>query len=144
MSNDLLKQSIAELQDLVRCRCHPAYTDRGMHDPDCDCDSADAVQAVADRIEELEADLRKMALDYIAAEGQAAEAYQAQLAAEAKLAKYDALMHAGFAEYKRRLIKAVEALELADAALSGANMNMSVVERKVKATIAELEGERDD
>jgi 3-dehydroquinate dehydratase len=38
-----------------------------------------------ERIEELEADLRKMALDYLAAQGQAAEAYQAQLAAEAKL-----------------------------------------------------------
>jgi hypothetical protein len=40
-----------------------------------------------ERIEELEADLRKMALDSIAADGQAAEAYQAQLAAEAKLNK---------------------------------------------------------
>jgi hypothetical protein len=40
-----------------------------------------------ERIEELEADLRKMALDYLAADGQAAEAYQAQLAAEAKLNK---------------------------------------------------------
>jgi len=40
-----------------------------------------------ERIEELEADLRKMALDYLAAEGQATDAYQAQLAAEAKLAK---------------------------------------------------------
>ena len=39
----------------------------------------------ADRIEELEADLRKMALDCLAADGQAAEAYQAQLVAEAKL-----------------------------------------------------------
>jgi hypothetical protein len=38
-----------------------------------------------ERIEELEADLRKMALDYLAAEGQAAEAYRAQLTAEAKL-----------------------------------------------------------
>ena len=38
------------------------------------------------RIEELEADLRKMALDYLAAQGQAADAYQAQLEAEAKLA----------------------------------------------------------
>jgi len=44
-------------------------------------------EAMADRIEELEADLRKMALDFLATEGQAAEAYQAQLAAEAKLAK---------------------------------------------------------
>jgi hypothetical protein len=42
---------------------------------------------LADRIEELEADLRKMALDYLAAEGQAAEAYQAQLEAEAKLSR---------------------------------------------------------
>jgi hypothetical protein len=54
MSNDMVKQSIAELQDLVRCRCHPAYKDRGMHDPDCDCDSADAVQVVIDYIAELE------------------------------------------------------------------------------------------
>ena len=59
MSDDLVKQSIAELQDLVRCRCHHAYKDRGMHDPDCDCDSADAVQVVADRIEELEDKLTK-------------------------------------------------------------------------------------
>jgi hypothetical protein len=59
MSDDLVKQSITELQDLVRCRCHPAYTGRGLHDPDCDCDSADAVQVVADRIEELEAKLAK-------------------------------------------------------------------------------------
>ena len=87
MSDDLVKQSIAELQDIVRCRCHHVYKDRGMHDPDCECDSADAVQAVADRIDELEAELRSMALDCLAADGQATEAYQAQLAAEAKLAK---------------------------------------------------------
>jgi len=59
MSDDLVKQSIAELQDIVRCRCHPAYTGRGMHDPDCECDSADAVQVVAARIEELETKLAK-------------------------------------------------------------------------------------
>jgi hypothetical protein len=58
MSGDLVKQSIAELQDLVRCRCHPAYTGRGLHDPDCECDSADAVQVVVDRIKELEVALR--------------------------------------------------------------------------------------
>jgi hypothetical protein len=59
MSDDLVKRSIAELQDIVRCRCHPAYKDRGLHDPDCECDSAEAVQVVADRIEELEAKLAK-------------------------------------------------------------------------------------
>lgn len=36
-----------------------------------------------------------------------------------------------------KLAKALEALGLADAALSGANMNMRVVERKVKAAIRE-------
>ena len=40
-------------------------------------------------------------------------------------------------ELEAELAKAVEALQLADAAMSGANMNMSVVERKVKAAIAE-------
>lgn len=40
-----------------------------------------------ERIEELEAELRSMALDCLAADGQAQEAYEAQLAAEARLAK---------------------------------------------------------
>ena len=43
-----------------------------------------------DRIEELEADLRSMALDYLAVDGQAAEAYQAQLAAEARIEELEA------------------------------------------------------
>ena len=34
----------------------------------------------------------------------------------------------------------LEALKLADAALSGANMDMRVVERKVRAAIAKAEG----
>ena len=57
------------------------------------------IQIRNDRIERLEADLRRMALDYLAADGQAAEAYQGQLAAEdrikeleAKLAKIESLM----------------------------------------------------
>jgi len=41
-------------------------------------------------IEELEADLRKTALDYLAAEWQAEEAYQAQLAAEARIEELEA------------------------------------------------------
>ena len=47
-------------------------------------------------------------------------------------------------ELEAKLAKAVEALALADAALSGANMNMRVVEQKVKATLAELKGETDE
>jgi len=56
MGDDLVKQSIAELQDLVRCRCHEAYRGRGMHDPDCHCDTAEAVKVVADRIKALTAE----------------------------------------------------------------------------------------
>ena len=57
------------------------------------------IQIRNDRIERLEADLRRMALDYLAADGQAAEAYQEQLAAEDrieelenKLTKIESLM----------------------------------------------------
>ena len=42
--------------------------------------------------EELEAKLRKSALQELSALGQASEAYQAQLAAEAKLSKCEALL----------------------------------------------------
>ena len=52
--------------------------------------------------------------------------------------------HARIEELEAKLEKAVEALALADAALSGANMNMRVVEQKVKATLAELKGQDDE
>lgn len=58
MSDDLVKQALEELQDLVRCQCHDAYKDRGLHDPTCCCDSAEAVKVVSDRIEALEQDLK--------------------------------------------------------------------------------------
>jgi chromosome segregation ATPase len=47
------------------------------------------VQVVAARIQELEAKLQDMALDCLAAQGQAEEAYQAQLAAEARIAELE-------------------------------------------------------
>lgn len=56
---DQASQALAELWDIVKCRCHEAYTGRGLHDPDCQCDSTDAVQTVADRIEALTAKLAK-------------------------------------------------------------------------------------
>lgn len=59
MSSEVVRRSINELQGIVRCRCSPAYKDRGLHDPSCECDSAEAVTIVADRIEELEAKLAK-------------------------------------------------------------------------------------
>ena len=98
MSDDLVKNAIAELQDDVRCRCHPAYKDRGLHDPDCNCDNAGAVQVVADRIEKLQAEnerLRSLVVDVINDTGDDPEIMAASraewaaraLEAEAKLAK---------------------------------------------------------
>jgi len=59
MSADLVKQALAELGDIVRCRCHAAYTDRKLHDPDCNCDSAEALQIVSGRIKALQSQLAK-------------------------------------------------------------------------------------
>ena len=42
-----IEQAVAEMRDLVRCRCHPAFTERKLHDPDCNCDSAEAVEVLA-------------------------------------------------------------------------------------------------
>ena len=43
-------------------------------------------------IEELEADLRRSALDYLAAHGQAVDAYQAQLKAKARISDLEAVL----------------------------------------------------
>ena len=59
MTDEELTQAMAELQEVVRCRCDEAYRDRGLKDPHCECDSADAVKVVADRIKALEAKLTK-------------------------------------------------------------------------------------
>jgi hypothetical protein len=59
VSDDIVKQALAELGDIVRCRCHAAYTDRKLHDPDCNCDSAEALQIVSGRVEALQAQLAK-------------------------------------------------------------------------------------
>ena len=47
-------------------------------------------------------------------------------------------------ELEAKLAKALEALALAYAALSGGNMDMNVVERKVKATIVTLKVQNDE
>jgi hypothetical protein len=68
------------LQDLVRCRCHEAYKGRGLHDPNCHCDSADAVKVVADDLEALD----KACKEWVDV---SQRNYQRGKAAEAKLAK---------------------------------------------------------
>lgn len=54
MSDEQLEQALAELDDVVRCRCDEAFRDRGLQDPQCNCDSMDAVRVVLARIEWLE------------------------------------------------------------------------------------------
>jgi hypothetical protein len=48
-------QAIAELREMVKCRCDPAYEDRGLHDPNCQCDYASEVQVIVDFIEQQNA-----------------------------------------------------------------------------------------
>jgi Na+/phosphate symporter len=79
-----IEQAIANLKDLVECRCDEAYTGRYRHDPHSACDYADEVKIVADHIEEIGAQL-KMALER-EAETQARHDSKMD-ALEAKLAK---------------------------------------------------------
>ena len=59
MSDAELKQAIAELKEVVRCRCDEAYRDRGLKDPHCECDSAEAVKVVARGIKDLTAKMAR-------------------------------------------------------------------------------------
>ena len=134
-SDDLVKQAIAELQDIVRCRCHPAYTNRGMHDPDCDCDSADAVKIVANRIEKLEADnkgLRHMILDQINSTGDDPEimaATRAEWAARALMAE-------------AKVAEALEAVKSIKSDMDDRDDNGAYL--TCKYIIAKLEGDSDE
>jgi hypothetical protein len=106
-----------------------------------------------ERIEELEAklDLSEGALDVASKSWGECQRVLGQT--EARLAKCQALMHAGLAEYKRRLVMALEALVVIDAldpeglingcsqsGLRGLVLRMGETARTV---LAELEGEID-
>ena len=101
-----------------------------------------------ERIEELEADLRKMALDYLAAQGQAAEAYQAQLTAEAKLKTAEEIGRAfeeDAGQLREKLMRAVEALEKLARLGNGDRYGNSDGNMIARTTLAELkEGIGDD
>ena len=58
MSDLSIEQAIDELRDLVRCRCHPAFTERKLHDPDCNCDSAEAVEVLANALPAVQPDAK--------------------------------------------------------------------------------------
>ena len=62
MSAMSIEQAIDELRDLVRCRCHPGFKDRGLRDPACNCDSAEAVEVLANALPAVQPDARETAL----------------------------------------------------------------------------------
>jgi septal ring factor EnvC (AmiA/AmiB activator) len=107
MSDEELTQAMAELQEVVRCRCDEAYRDRGLKDPHCECDSAEAVKIVASRIKALTEQLSAARKD-----AEEAEAYAEEVEADRKKT-YEALLKVSriHGEVEAKLAKAVEALE---------------------------------
>ena len=101
MTDELLEEALAELGDVVQCRCDEAYRDRDLQDPQCQCDSMDAVRTVIARIEWLERErdalFRKAAL---AEEWRDSDRARAE-AAEAKLAEAVKMLDERDREYNR-------------------------------------------
>ena len=114
MTDEELTQAIAELQEVVRCRCHEAYRDRGLKDPHCECDSAEAVKVVARHIKAITEQLAAARQD-----AEEAEAYAEELEkelgtcrmAQAVMDNTVADLEAKLAECEARLGKAVDLLE---------------------------------
>lgn len=124
-----VSQALAELWDIVKCRCHEAYTGRGLHDPDCQCDSTDALQIVTDRIKEL-AEER---------DGYLAERNKFQLYLQRTHADWE-LEVAAVDALSGKLTKAVEALKKLDRRGDALETFDPVVHEIVTAALAELEG----
>jgi hypothetical protein len=87
MTDEELTLAIAELQEVVRCRCDEAYRDRGLKDPHCECDSAEAVKVVARRIKALTAENERLGQQCEGLMQAGMNSGQALILAEAKLAK---------------------------------------------------------
>jgi hypothetical protein len=98
--------------------------------------------ALADRIEELEAklDLSEGALDVASRSWGECQRVLGQT--EAKLEKCQALMHAGLAEYQRRLVRAVRLIQFLDKEYQ--HVWGVTAKSEVRTVLAELEGELDD
>lgn len=80
-SKEAVEQALIELEGLVKCRCHEAYTGRGLHDPDCQCDYSEAVAT----LRALSARNRQLEMEGISSFCEAQAAYEAQVVLEAKL-----------------------------------------------------------
>lgn len=145
---ELVKQALAELGDVVRCRCHEAYKGRGLHDPDCQCDSAEALATVTKHIEALTEQLEAARAD-----AKEAEAYAEEL--EGDLTELCRQLLAA----EDKLAKAVEAVDKAAALIEERHVvhmtakgrnpkdyisEWSLIAKEVRAMLAELKGESHD
>ena len=110
---ELVQQALRELWDIVKCRCNEAYTGRGLHDPDCECDSTDALQIVTEAIQILTEQLAAARHD----------AKEAEVYAE---------------ELEQQLAKAVEALDDISSNGNAAGRNPQLMADKARATLAEI------
>lgn len=143
MTDAKLTHAIAELQEVVRCRCDEAYRGRGLKDPHCECDSAEAVKIVASRIKALTEQLAAARQD-----AKEAEAYAEEVEADRKKT-YEALLKVSriHGEVEAKLAKAVGALEAFAEfdALPTAVKRPDLFEIKVRKpilrTLAEIKGE---
>jgi chromosome segregation ATPase len=71
---ELVKQALAELGDIVRCHCDEACISRGLHDPSCNCDSSEALATVKKHIRKLTEQLEQLVAINEAARADAKEA----------------------------------------------------------------------
>ncbi len=123
MTDAELTLAMAELQEVVRCRCDEAFRDRGLKDPQCECDSAEAVKIVADRIEALTKERERLALAICGGEDLPGYANAQTVETLEKVARDNA--KATMAEINRtlaveaKLAKAVEALRNLHGAVCG-------------------------
>jgi hypothetical protein len=156
MSGDLVKR----LKKWADGEAMAAYGEHLVDHPDEHEGSqiSELIDTLTDRIEELEADLRSMALDYLAAQGQAMDNFQmyvdaneARIDAEANLKTAEEIGRAfeeDAGQLREKLAKAAEALGLLDKA-AGETARMGAVTGphwtrltiallKSRATLAEL------
>ena len=124
MTDEELTQAMAELQEVVRCHCDEAFRDRGLQDPQCQCDSAEAVKVVADRIEALEAKLSTC------------EKYRDAYAEMGRIGTQ------AVRDLEAKLAKAVEALGLIVVDNTWGLEHKTYM--KCRATLAEIKGESHD
>jgi hypothetical protein len=127
---ELVKQALAELGDIVRCHCDEACISRGLHDPSCNCDSSEALATVKKHIRKLTEQLEAARAD-----AKEAEAYADELAGD----QVDLCLQLIAAEDK--LAKAVEALRLIEADCDADYPPSHLaIKYAARTTLAEIEG----